>query len=38
MTINENQESQTLGGAMKYLNLTPTGLKRALIVKMEEIG
>ena len=38
MTINENQESQTLGGVMNYLNLTPTGPKRAFIVKMEEIG
>ena len=28
-----NNENQTLGDVMKYLNLTPIGLKRALIVK-----
>ena len=33
MTKNENQENQTLGGVMNYLNLTLIGLKRALIVK-----
>ena len=29
----QNQENQTLSGVMNYLNLTPIGLKRALIVK-----
>ena len=33
MTKNEYQENQTLGGVMNYLNLTPIGLKKALIVK-----
>ena len=33
MTKNKNQENQTLGGVMNYLNLTPNGLKKALIVK-----
>ena len=33
MTKNENQENQTLGGVMNFLNLTLIGLKRALIVK-----
>ena len=32
MTKNEHQENHTLGGVMNYLDLTPIGLKRALIV------
>ena len=37
VTKNENQENQTLDCVMNYINLTPIGLKRVLIV-MEEIG
>ena len=33
MNKNENQENQSLSGAMNYLYLTPVGLERALIVK-----
>ena len=29
-------ENQTQGGVMNYLNLTPTGLKKTLIVKNGE--
>ena len=33
MAKTKNQENQTQGGVMNYLNLTPTGLKKAFIVK-----
>ena len=36
MTKKENQKNQTLSGVMNYLNLSPIGLKRDLIVKNGE--